>query len=309
MSTPSDLDSIRVFRCPHDRENPYVQINRNLLQNKKMTLEARGALCHLMSLPPTWQIYVQQLQEPWNCGRDKVLRIINELIENGYMKRETLRDDKGRIIVVGYCFAEYPKFIETNALTTCFEPQPGKPEEAKPEEVNPQLQKKYSLKKKNSREEGSAAAFPGLKANENALRQVLEDSRLLQRSDVLELSQIMAKEGISRETVLEALQLAILRHPSSFPAFILEASRKGWKRPSLDLQKTVETVDREKVECAIEEIFKVSGERIGLLKEDHLYLPRYGMRLMWNLPQKEFLREIATALGGIKRDIFIQILT
>ena len=73
-----------IIRVKHDTENPYVMLNREAMRDPKLSLEAVGLWARLLSNKDNWQIHVTQLMEANNCGRDKMYRILKELITNGY---------------------------------------------------------------------------------------------------------------------------------------------------------------------------------------------------------------------------------
>lgn len=87
-------------RAEHNKANPYAQIRRDMLQDRDLSFEARGLLGYLLSKPNDWTIIISDLQQ--NCGRDKVRRVIKELIAAHYIKERTkIIDDKTKRIT-GY---------------------------------------------------------------------------------------------------------------------------------------------------------------------------------------------------------------
>lgn len=73
-----------VIRVKHDNDNPYVMLNRQAMRDPNLSLEAVGLWARLLSNKDDWQIHVTQLMEANKCGRDKIYRILKELITNGY---------------------------------------------------------------------------------------------------------------------------------------------------------------------------------------------------------------------------------
>lgn len=79
------------------RRNNFEQIQRSTLQDSDLTFEARGLLCFMLSLPENWIFYKSWLQnQSPNCGRDKMIRILKELEDNGYMVRQREKNEKGQ---------------------------------------------------------------------------------------------------------------------------------------------------------------------------------------------------------------------
>jgi len=71
-----------------------------LLTDKRMSFEARGLLVYLLSKPADWTVSIGNIANQggaWRgkkLGREKVLRILNELVQSGYAKRVQPRDDR-----------------------------------------------------------------------------------------------------------------------------------------------------------------------------------------------------------------------
>jgi len=76
-----------IIRTIHNRENPYVQINKQALWDQELSLEAVGLWARLLSRPNDWKISVQELCNSCQIGKDKCHRILNELIKKGYAYR------------------------------------------------------------------------------------------------------------------------------------------------------------------------------------------------------------------------------
>ncbi|MGL5023168.1 MAG: hypothetical protein ACRC5S_07685 [Cetobacterium sp.] len=70
----------------HHKEN-YTIIYNKFIQDKKLNLELKGFGVYLLSKPPNWVININQLSCDLSVGKDKVLRLINRMIELGYMYR------------------------------------------------------------------------------------------------------------------------------------------------------------------------------------------------------------------------------
>lgn len=104
----------RIKRALHDKEHPYVMITRSLLQSKDISLEAKGLLVFLLAQRSDWDIALSKLAKYVGTGRDRVQRIINELIEKGYCKRIDCRDAKGKFMYFYYEVYEEPILIEKN---------------------------------------------------------------------------------------------------------------------------------------------------------------------------------------------------
>lgn len=100
-----------IFRVIKDRENQYVMINKEFLENKNLSLKAKGLLTYLLSLPDNWQIYESELQEHSKDGIDSTRSAIKELIDNGYIERNRSRNEKGELQAYNYNVYEKPIHI------------------------------------------------------------------------------------------------------------------------------------------------------------------------------------------------------
>lgn len=99
-----------IQRCPHDEENPYAQISRELIRDDTISPNCRWLLMLLLSNKDGWVIKIPQLvrQCKNHFGRDKVYQLIKEAVVAGYMFRhEYLEKGKKRYT---YYLSEKPKF-------------------------------------------------------------------------------------------------------------------------------------------------------------------------------------------------------
>lgn len=92
-----------IVRTIHNRENPFVQLNKKALWDQNLSLEAVGLWARLLSRPDNWEVRVSELCKSCGCGRDKIRSILNELITNGYAFRVQPRT-KGK-------FADYDTYV------------------------------------------------------------------------------------------------------------------------------------------------------------------------------------------------------
>lgn len=104
----SELPESTFQRCPHDRENPWVQINRNLIRDRNLNPEAKWLIIYLLSHKEGFNISIPYILKDQKISKDKMYRIVNECLEAGYLKREEyLVEGKKRF---KYFVSEFPKF-------------------------------------------------------------------------------------------------------------------------------------------------------------------------------------------------------
>jgi hypothetical protein len=109
----SEADSIE--RCPHDAENPYVIISRNILRDNEISPNCRWLICYLLSNDKGWHINRRQVAAHVKkfIGRDKTDSLFEEAIEAGYMKRVDIlikREKGGALRRCKYYLSETKKF-------------------------------------------------------------------------------------------------------------------------------------------------------------------------------------------------------
>jgi len=112
-------------RSLHNKENPYAQINRDLIRDESISPQCRWMLIYFLSMRDDFKINIKQI---WNhvkkfMGRNKIYEIIDEACAAGYMKKETKFFNNLKCGVTYYvsewpeeefkkCF-RYPGFRET----------------------------------------------------------------------------------------------------------------------------------------------------------------------------------------------------
>lgn len=99
--------NIRIRRAQHDKENPYYFACRATSQNKSLSYEALGLLHYVLSKPDNWIVQPSDLERV-GCKRNRVYKLLNELISLGYIERIYNRDSRGRVESVDYITHEAP---------------------------------------------------------------------------------------------------------------------------------------------------------------------------------------------------------
>ena len=88
----------------HHKSN-YTVIYNNFIQDSDLTLELKGFGSYLLSRPSNWIINPHQLCSDLNIGKDKVIKLINSMIELGYMykyKKNIAFTNKGELKNIYY---------------------------------------------------------------------------------------------------------------------------------------------------------------------------------------------------------------
>lgn len=75
------------FIIKNNHKTNYTVVYNKFIQDNNLNLELLGLGCRLLNKPPNWVININQLSYELNIGKDKLLRLINNLIDLGYMYR------------------------------------------------------------------------------------------------------------------------------------------------------------------------------------------------------------------------------
>ena len=110
-----------------ERRSRYTNISMNIMDDQELSADALGVLVYLLSRPDDWKTKTSQLCQRFNCGKDKMQRILREIEAAGYMRRYKIRNDDGTFLCMADVF-ESP--VQAH-------PEPGYPEPGFPALDNP----------------------------------------------------------------------------------------------------------------------------------------------------------------------------
>jgi len=89
----------------------YAQINNDLLNDKRLSFQAIGIICHLLSKPDYWKPDVKLMSKQFPGTEGKTRKGIDELIVTGYMEMINEYDkENGRFTGKYYKVYEKPLF-------------------------------------------------------------------------------------------------------------------------------------------------------------------------------------------------------
>lgn len=145
-----------IIRVCHDRNNPYVIINKKAIEEPELSWAAKGLWCYLMGRPNDWRPSVAHLTKTFKgkgCGRDAVYNLLNELIDAGYCIREQKCDEHGKFTHVEYVILEHKELKEKVPL-------PENPFTEKPDTEKPTLISNEEEISNESNSNKDAAAAP-----------------------------------------------------------------------------------------------------------------------------------------------------
>jgi hypothetical protein len=76
-----------VIRVSHNRENPYVLLNKEALRNPELSLRAVGLWARCMSRPNDWCFRVSEIIKSSKEGKQAIYKTLEELIKKNYVLR------------------------------------------------------------------------------------------------------------------------------------------------------------------------------------------------------------------------------
>jgi len=79
--------NMTIIRIVHNKENPFVQLNKAALWDQRLSLKAVGLWSRCLSRPNDWTFNVSELVKKCKEGRRSIDSAIDELIEFGYAVR------------------------------------------------------------------------------------------------------------------------------------------------------------------------------------------------------------------------------
>ena len=93
------------------KENPFIQIDKTGLNDKRLTWAAKGLLTYLIGLPEDWEIILEHLKNQSADKRDATRNALNNLREFGYCHYFEIRE-KGKVQETIYLVYETPMLSE-----------------------------------------------------------------------------------------------------------------------------------------------------------------------------------------------------
>ena len=129
-----------VFRV--EKTKDFTVMCNHHLRNVKLSLKAKGLLSLMLSLPEDWDYTTKGLACICRDGVDSIASALKELEKHGYLTRQRVRFDNGRLGDIEYTIHEKPVSQETAEVPPKREnPRQAKPRQAKPRQAKPGQEK------------------------------------------------------------------------------------------------------------------------------------------------------------------------
>ncbi|MQY78383.1 MAG: hypothetical protein GH151_04190 [Bacteroidetes bacterium] len=107
-----------IIRVKKDRNNPYLIMNKTVLEDKRLSLKAKGLCCYLLSKPDNWYVNTNEIVLNSSNGLKSIWSAIKELIKYGYMYKHQFRSDNGQFHSYNYLIFEKPESPESKKSIT-----------------------------------------------------------------------------------------------------------------------------------------------------------------------------------------------
>jgi len=136
---PKEDYIMAVFRV--EKTKNYTVMSNYHLKDKSLTLKAKGLLSLILSLPEEWNYTTRGLAAICKEGVDCIGATLRELENAGYIERNKLRDERGRITDTEYVIYEYPQSYPQNNPEKS--PNTGNPHTPLPRTASPHTENPY----------------------------------------------------------------------------------------------------------------------------------------------------------------------
>jgi len=143
-----------VFRI--EKTKDYTVMSNYHLKDRELSCKACGLLSKMLSLPEDWDYTTRGLATICKDGVDSIGSALKELEKRGYLVRNRLRDERGRIKDTEYVIYETPRMPCSDTT----QPDTENPDTVEPGPEKPaQLNTKQSITKKSNTHPSNTQSF------------------------------------------------------------------------------------------------------------------------------------------------------
>ena len=97
-----------IFRV--EKTKNYTVMSNHHLRNQNLSLKAKGLLSIMLSLPDNWKFSTKGLAHICKEGVDAICSAVSELEEHGYITRNRMRSNDGRLGTTEYIIHDEPYY-------------------------------------------------------------------------------------------------------------------------------------------------------------------------------------------------------
>ena len=180
----------------------YTVMSNHHLQDKRLSLKAKGLLSYMLSLPDDWDYSLKGLTTGCRDGIDSVRSAVHELEDGGYLCRSKVRDARGRIIDYNYEVFELP---QKERIEKRLAPVPNSPSSENPMSGFPTLENPTQQNTKAKSALGSADVLSVLLQVRSKMRNynyTLNSAEDLTEDEQIEWFEVLNNAG-SRVSIIQ----------------------------------------------------------------------------------------------------------
>lgn len=114
------------------RKRPFTQIDNEMIMDQRLSCMALGLGVRMLRLPPDKVYsfkYIRRLAGA-NIGRDTVRKLLKELVDAGYLKKEQTHDESGRFARNTYILVDIPEVQPLTEIPSTATPSTAAPSTA-----------------------------------------------------------------------------------------------------------------------------------------------------------------------------------
>ena len=131
---PEGYGGIKMIYRVERKENPFVQVDKGFVNDKRLGFKEKGILLYFLSKPDGWNFYAEEIAANSSDGLSAVKAGIQKLMKNGYIVRgKRQRNKSGQLGAYEYIVKE--------VSTTCENPTQVFPTQENPTQENRTLVK------------------------------------------------------------------------------------------------------------------------------------------------------------------------
>lgn len=97
----------RIVKAKNSRR--YTILHNTVIQDSRLSMQAKGLFAYLQSLPDDWALYKRELVTHFNNGRDAISSAFKELQEHGLIATDQVRIKGGKLAYNHTVFDDFPE--------------------------------------------------------------------------------------------------------------------------------------------------------------------------------------------------------
>ncbi|CAB4166348.1 hypothetical protein UFOVP844_24 [uncultured Caudovirales phage] len=271
-----------IQRSPHDKENPFVMINKEMLRDAELKPRAKGLLCYLLSFRDDHKVDPENISKQLELSIDVTYAILREIIEAGYAYR-TIERDQGKFKSWNYYFSEF-KNKSTLEIPVCentelahneSEPVCKKPELDEPELALQGVAHNISNNSCYNKQQQHPLT-PSLEKDVVVVVSSIDEKEILRLIEpykpgveiqAIALKMSLEKVRLAVQTLEQAIQAKVVGYPLGFLRRALEKQWTPGDRFYDNAKQTIDIEENEKIEEVVHDDEYIIEQRKEIARE------------------------------------------